>query len=102
MRISASKWKRYTGALARINQEASQKMIDYAKKNGLEDGEALVRYAKALTDTYCEGSSSLACEMYDEIARLQGAMVSPAEPADLPEYGEVAKSVYGTLKQSPD
>ena len=34
--------------------------------------------------------------------RLQKARVPAAKPADIPDYGEVAMSVNGTLKQSPD
>ena len=102
MKIARSKWDAYTASLARINKTAADKMAQYAAQYGLEDKKALIDYAKALTDTYCEGSAELACEMYDAIARLQGANVPDAEPAAVPEYGEVAKSVYGTLKQSPD
>lgn len=102
IKIAATKWKAYTANLARINSKAAQEMIRYAEKNGLEDRKALTDYAMALVQKYSEGSAELACEMYDAIAKLQGANVQPAEPAEVPDYGEVAKSVYGTLKQSPE
>lgn len=102
MKIAKSKWKAYTAALAGINQRAAREMDNYAAQNGLDDRKALIDYAYALTDKYCAGSSELACQMYDRIAALQGSNVPDAEPAALPEYGEVAKSVNGTLKQSPE
>ena len=43
----------------------------------------------------------MACTMYDYIAELENANVPAAEMADTPEYGEVAKAVNGSLKQSP-
>ena len=102
IKIAATKWKAYTANLAKVNGKAAQEIIRYAGKNGLEDRKGLVDYAMALVQKYSEGSAELACEMYDAIAQLQGANVQPAEPAEAPDYGEVAKSVYGTLKQSPD
>lgn len=102
MRISQSKWREYTAALSRINKQAGQDMVEYANRYGLDDRDGLINYGMALVQKYGEGSSELACEMYDTIARLQNAAVEPAEPADLPEYGEVARSINGALKQSPD
>lgn len=102
MKIAGTKWKAYTASLARICNTAAQKMIQYAEKNGLDDRKGLIDYAMALTQKYSEGTAELACEMYDTVARMQGANVPDAEPADTPDYGEVAKSVNGTLKQSPE
>ena len=102
MRISQRKWREYTAALSRINKQAGQDMVEYANRYGLDDRDGLINYGMALVQKYGEGSSELACEMYDTIARLQNADVEPAEPADLPEYGEVARSINGALKQSPD
>ena len=102
VKIAATKWKAYTASLARINQRAAEEMIAFASRNGLSDRKALTDYAMALVQKYSEGSAELACEMYDAIAKLQGANVQPAEPAETPDYGEVARSVNGTLKQSPE
>ena len=82
--------------------KVTQDMVEYANRYGLDDRDGLINYGMALVQKYGEGSSELACEMYDTIARLQNADVEPAEPADLPEYGEVARSINGALKQSPD
>ena len=40
--------------------------------------------------------------MYEATAAAQGVIVPTAEVADLPDYGEVAKAVKGTKKQSPN
>lgn len=77
-------------------------MVNYVAQHGIEDRKSLIDYAAALTTKYGEGSAELACEMYDAIAKLQNAHVPEAEPAEMPDYGEVAKSVNGTLKQSPE
>lgn len=77
-------------------------MLAFAGRNGLNDRKKLIDYGMALVQKYGEGSGELACEMYDAIARLQGARVPAAKPADIPDYGEVAKSVNGVLVQSPE
>ena len=102
MKIAPTKWKAYTASLAMINGRAAQEMLAFARKNGLDDRKKLMDYGMALVQKYGEGSAELACEMYDAIARLQKARVPAAKPADIPDYGEVAMSVNGTLKQSPD
>ena len=66
-------------------------MLAFAGRNGLNDRKKLIDYGMALVQKYGEGSGELACEMYDAIARLQGARVPAAKPADIPDYGEVAK-----------
>ena len=102
MKIAPTKWKAYTASLAMINSRAAREMLAFAGKNGLDDRKKLMDYGMALVQKYGEGSAELACEMYDAIARLQKASVPAAKPADIPDYGEVAMSVNGTLKQSPD
>ena len=77
-------------------------MLAFAGRNGLNDRKKLIDYGMALVQKYGEGSGELACEIYDAIARLQGARVPAAKPADIPDYGEVAKSVNGVLVQSPE
>ena len=102
MKIAPTKWKAYTASLAMINSRAAREMLAFAGRNGLNDRKKLIDYGMALVQKYGEGSAELACEMYDAIARLQKARVPAAKPADIPDYGEVARSVNGTLKQSPD
>lgn len=63
-----------------------------------EQTQTLIRYGNGLVMKYGEASSALACEMYDALSALEGASVPPAEPAPLPQYGEVAKVINGTVK----
>lgn len=102
MKIAKTKWEAYIRSLEAINSRAANDMVNYAAQHGIEDRKSLIDYAAALTTKYGEGSAELACEMYDAIAKLQNAHVPEAEPAEMPDYGEVAKSVNGTLKQSPE
>jgi hypothetical protein len=102
MKISQKSWKAYTDTIAKVSGKASDDMVRFARKNGLNDRKKLIDHAMALTQKYGEGATTAAQNMYDSIAHAQGADVDEAEPADLPEYGEVAKSVNGTLKQSPE
>ncbi len=75
-------------------------MQEWVRKHGFSDDKALLDYAYALSSHYGQAIGSLACEMYEKTAAAQGAIVPTAEIADLPEYGEVAKAVHGTMKQS--
>lgn len=65
-----------------------------------EDAKKLVDYCYAIVNKYGEASAALSAEMYDAIAVLEGVYVAPAEVAEIADYGEVAKTVYGTLNQS--
>lgn len=59
-------------------------------------------YAYALSQHYGQAIGALSCQMYEATAAAQGVIVPTAEVADLPDYGEVAKAVKGTKKQSPN
>ncbi|MCQ2499777.1 MAG: hypothetical protein MJ117_00350 [Lachnospiraceae bacterium] len=75
-------------------------MQKWIQKNGFGDDQALLEYAFALSTQYGEAIGALACDMYEKIAEAQGVTIPPAEMADTPEFGEVAKAVYGTMKES--
>lgn len=62
---------------------------------------ALTDYAAALVQKYGEGSAELACQMYDAMAALQNARVSPAEPAAPASRREVARMVLATRESPP-
>ena len=53
-----------------------------------------------MVDYYGEAIGSLSCEMYEKTASAQGTTIPPAQPAETPTYGEVAKATLGSLKQS--
>lgn len=101
MKIPEKTWKTYLERLSRIDRTATSKMIAYMNKvpETLQNNpEALVEYAYGISTKYGEAAAALACEMYDAIADISGVPVSPAIPAEVAEYGEVAKAVYGTRK----
>lgn len=100
MYISTSDWKNYIDKLSKLNKGAADAIIAYVQKNGFGNTDELVSYAYNVVQTYGNGSAALAAAMYDATAEAAGKFYDPAEPAPLPEYGDVAKTVYGTLKTS--
>lgn len=100
MKISQKAWNNYITKMSAISSTAARKMQEYAARHGFDDMKAIVEYAKALSDHYGEAIGALACQMYDATAAAQGAIVPEAEIAELPEYGDVAKAVYGAKKTS--
>ena len=100
MQISAAAWNNYIAKMSRISSTAAKKMLSYVANNGFSDMKAVLDYAYALSEHYGKAIGALACQMYDATAAAQGADVPEAEMAELPEYGEVAKTVYGAKKKS--
>lgn len=100
MRISKKDWNKYINKLAAINEKASSLIVSYVNKNGLDDVEALVNFALGVAKKYGNASAAMSALMYDTISELEGMLLPAAELAELPTYGDVAKSVYGTLKTS--
>lgn len=99
--ISVGNWIKYKDLLARINRKAADEFVRHfvTEGGGYRNFTAkeIVDYAYALVTKYGEASAELACQMYDETARMQKASVPAAEPAATAGYGETAKAVYGTL-----
>lgn len=102
MQISTNDWKKYINRLSALSKTASEQMGEWVAKNGFADTDALIEYAYALVTKYGEGSAELACQMYDAIAEMSGAMVPQAVPAVTATYGETAKAINGSLLQSED
>ena len=100
MQITRKMWNNYAKKMSAIDTKAADLMRAWIEAHGIEDREALLKYANALIMHYGEASASLACEMYDAIAKAEGVTVPSAEPVDIPKFGEVAKAVNGALKQS--
>lgn len=103
MRISEKAWLDYIRKLRKISDEAAEQFSAYLKSHDVasrEGRKAAIDYAYALATKYGEGAASLSCEMYDAVAAASKKAVPSAEPAETPTYGEVAKTVNGTLKQS--
>ena len=101
MRITTQAWETYIRRLAQLNEKAAQLMAEYLAAHGTADTEALTDYAAALVQKYGEGSAELACQMYDAMAALQNARVSPAEPAAPASRREVAWMVQATRESPP-
>lgn len=100
MKISTKAWKNYITKMSGISQKAADLMQEWVQKNGFGDDKALLDYAYALSQKYGKAIGALSCQMYEATAAAQGVQIPSAEIADLPEYGEVAKAVHGTMKQS--
>lgn len=101
MQISAKTWNEYITRLSRLNQKAGQLMREYIDRHGTADTADLIAYAYGLVTKYGEGSTELACQMYDALAEAQGALVPAAEPAETASYNEVARMVNATKDQNP-
>ena len=102
MQITEKAWVEYITKMSQISQKAADLMQSWVQKNGLENDKALLEYAYALSQHYGQAIGALSCQMYEATAAAQGVIVPTAEVADLPDYGEVAKAVKGTKKQSPN
>ena len=102
MQITEKAWVEYITKMSQISQKAADLMQSWIQKNGLENDKALLDYAYALSQHYGQAIGALSCQMYEATAAAQGVIVPTAEVADLPDYGEVAKAVKGTKKQSPN
>ena len=101
MDITAEAWQKFIGKLAKVNQAATQKILDYLTAHPIQtqaDRQRLIEYAYLTAQKYGEGAAALACRMYDEIAAASTVAVPAAVPAVGPSVGEVAKTVNGTLK----
>ena len=92
----------YITKMSQISQKAADLMQSWVQKNGLENDKALLEYAYALSQHYGQAIGALSCQMYEATAAAQGVIVPTAEVADLPDYGEVAKAIKGTKRQSPN
>lgn len=100
MIISTKAWLEYIRKMSAISEQAANEMQKWIQKNGFDDDQALLEYAFALSTKYGEAIGALACDMYEKIAEAQGVTIPPAEMADTPEFGEVAKAVHGTMIES--
>ena len=104
MQISLKTWTRYKDRLAAIDDKAVEEMQTYLQNiGGYSDHPAeVIRYAYALSNKYGEAAAAAACEMYEAVAEASGVKIPSAEPAELPDYKEVARAVGGTAKNSSE
>ena len=95
MKISQSSWNRYIEKLSAINAKAGKLMQKWMLEHPNADSAEMIDYAYAVASRYGEASASLACEMYDATAAVQGARVPSAEPAQTATYAETGIAVNG-------
>ena len=104
MTISQKTWNKYITMLRQINEEAAGKIQTYYVNHYLNvpnpDTKALIDYCYAIVNKYGEASAALSADMYDAIATLEGVTVPSAEIAEIASYGDIAKTVHGTLNIS--
>ena len=96
MKITAKDWALYVKRLGRLSQTAAEKMKEFIQKNGTEDLMSVAEYAYALITKYGEGAATMACEMYDALAKAQHAKVPSAVPADTAPFWETKVAMKGT------
>ena len=96
MQITSKEWLDYVTRLSKINKKASELLNEYIQRHGTEDMYPIIEYAYSLVNRYGGASSELACQMYDQLAKLQNANVIGAVPADLPEMADIARAINGT------
>lgn len=98
MKISRKIWNAYIAKLRAINDKAVADMWAWLDANGIENADAMIDYAFALSTKYGNASAALAAEMYDAAVNLSGMFYPAAVPAETATIGEVAKAVVGTAK----
>lgn len=99
MQISTKAWIEYIEKMSGISEKAAEMMQDYIRHHGFGDRKAIIDFAFALTSKYGEAVGTLACELFEITAEAQNVLAL-AEQVPTPEYGEVAKAINGTIKQS--
>lgn len=107
-RITSKAWTDYIRILRKVSDRASKEMLSKVTEldNQYRAGritrqeyeDAAINYAYAIATKYGEATGAAACEMYDAIAKLQGANVPPAVPAATATKEETAKTVVGAAK----
>lgn len=109
MTLSLSEWAQYRDLLSKISNKASEEFRNAiwganGKWKGVGLGgiprEDVIDYAYALVTKYSEGSSELACQMYDKMAKLSKKKLPPAEPSETANYFDVKRSVESAIKTS--
>lgn len=100
MTITEQEWSNYIRKLRKLSQTVADNVTKYIEQYGIEDTKSLIDYSYALVSQYGEGAAALSAQMYDVIAELEGRYIEAAAMAPTASYGEIAKSVNGTLKTS--
>lgn len=103
MRIPKKTWNKYITDLRKISDKAAELMTSYLETHDVSSPagrQQAIEYAYALATKYGEGTSALACEMYDSVVAASGKKLPPAEPAATATFNEVARAVNGSMLYS--
>ena len=99
--ISQAAWRKYIDKLAAIDKKAANLMKAWIDQHGLQDEEALIRYAYGLATKYGETSAALSADMYDQMAEMMEADVPAAVPAETASLDEVRRGTMWGKYHSP-
>lgn len=97
--LNETTFMEYVRRMHELNATAATEMQKYIDRFGFDNMSALVAQAEYLATKYGEGSSSLACLLYDYLAEEQGAKVPPAIPAPVATHDETWGAVQGALNE---
>ena len=100
--LNESNFMAYVRKMHQLNELAAQEMQSYIDQFGFDNMSYLVMKANQIATKYGEGTSSLACLLYDYLAEHQGAKVPPAVPAPTATMDETWGAVQGSLNEGED
>ena len=100
--LNESNFMTYVRKMHKLNKIAAQEMQSYIDQFGFDNMTYLVMKANQIATKYGEGTSSLACLLYDYLAEHQGAKVPPAVPAPTATMDETWGAVQGSLNEGED
>ena len=106
MIVTARAINAYREKLHAISEKAAEEVQKYMLEHAFNVDDEFLDFADEIVVKYGEAAGALSAEFYDNLADYwneqnnRSGDVQPAEIADLPTEDEVAKTVYGTLKES--
>lgn len=112
MIVTARAIAEYRQMLSRISAKAADEIQQYMIDHHFEVDETFIDFVDSIVTKYGEAAGSLSAQFYDNLAKYWGQSqnggtsfqkpLQTAEVAELPTREEVAKVVYGTMKESPN
>ena len=106
MIVTARAINAYREKLHAISEKAAEEVQKYMLEHAFNVDDEFLDFVDEIVVKYGEAAGALSAEFYDNLADYwneqnnRSGDVQPAEIADLPTEDEVAKTVYGTLKES--
>ena len=106
MIVTARAINNYREKLHAISEKAAEEVQKYMMEHAFNVDDEFLEFADEIVVKYGEAAGALSAEFYDNLADYwneqnnRSGDVQPAEIADLPTEAEVAKTVYGTMKES--